>query len=56
MPPNVTQRFELQRPDLEICTAEAMLRLSLSIAVLYKNKQNQNRTIASNGLIRLTSR
>ena len=25
--PNVTQSFELQRPDLESCRAEAMLRL-----------------------------
>ena len=39
MPPDVTQSFELQRPDLESFTAEVMLRLSLSIVLLYKNVQ-----------------
>jgi len=39
MPPNVAQSFELQRPALESCRAEAMLRLSLSIVILYKNMQ-----------------
>jgi len=39
MPPNVTQSFELQRPALESCKAEAMFRLSLSIVILHKNMQ-----------------
>ena len=30
MLPNVTQSFELQRPDLESCKAEAMLRLFIA--------------------------
>jgi len=30
MLPNVTQSFEFQRPDLEICRAEAMLRLFMA--------------------------
>jgi len=30
MPPNVTQSFKLQRPDLENCRAEAMLRLFIA--------------------------
>jgi len=28
--PNVTQTFQLQRPDLEGCRAEAMLRLYIA--------------------------
>jgi len=38
-PPNVSQSFELQRPDIESCRAEVMLRLSLSIVLRYKNMQ-----------------
>jgi len=30
MLPNVTQSFKLQRPDLESCMAEAMLRLFIA--------------------------
>jgi len=30
MLPNVTQSFTLHRPDLESCTAEAMLRLFIA--------------------------
>jgi len=30
MPPNVTQSFKLQIPDLESCRAEAMLRLFIA--------------------------
>jgi len=30
MPPNVTQSFKIQRPDLESCRAEAMLRLFIA--------------------------
>jgi len=30
MLPDVTQSFKLQRPDLEICKAEAMLRLFIA--------------------------
>jgi len=36
MPPDATQSFEL-RSDSESCRAEAMLRLSLRIVLLYKN-------------------
>jgi len=39
MPPYATQSFELQRPELESCRAEAMLRLSLSLLLLYENTQ-----------------
>ena len=39
MPPYVIQSFELQRPELESCRAEAMLRLSLSIVLMYENTQ-----------------
>jgi len=30
MPPDVTQRFKLQRPDPDTCRAEAMLRLFIA--------------------------
>jgi len=36
MLPDVTQTFELQRPDLESCRAEAMLRLFIAERCFYR--------------------